>query len=174
MTSTSRLFELKERLMTTLDNTSSSQWLSRRSSMANRVIVAVLGMLLAQPAWAQWVEVDTDWVELGTGDRGKITFYIDQTTIRKSDSGRQAWTMHSFEQPPTGFFLTLMYQSVKQLDEFDCAGERSKNMQSLGYSGPMGTGQVVWSNDDADRWTVVSPGSHRESLLRAACSVPLK
>ena len=140
--------------------------------MANRVIAAVLGMLLAQPVWAQWVEVGTEWVELGTGDRGKITFYIDQTTIRKSDGRRRAWTMHSFEQPPTG--LLIVHQSTKTLDEFDCAGERSRNLQSLGYSGPMGTGQVVWSNDDADRWTVVSPGSQRESLLRAACSMPLK
>ena len=160
--------------MTTLDNTSASQLLLWRSSMAKRLIAAVLGMLLAQPVWAQWVEVDTDWVDLGTGHRGKITFYIDQITIRKSESGRQAWTMYSFEQPPTGFFLMLVFQSVKQLDEFDCAGERWKRLQSLGYSGPLGTGQVVWSNDDADPWTVVSPWSQRESLLRAACSVPLK
>jgi hypothetical protein len=129
----------------------------------------ILLMLVSQPAWAEWVRIGS-WD--GGKDGGKATFYIDPATVRKTANGRRAWSMRSHEQPFAVGFTS--HQSAKTLDEFDCAGERYRKLQSSWYSGPMGTGQSVWSSDEPDRWTVVIPESIAEIQLQAACSVPLK
>jgi len=125
----------------------------------------LLLMLVSQPAWAEWVE-------LGKNGEGFVTFYIDQTTIRKSDSGRRAWTMHSYEQPqpnPVGTF-----RSTKGLIEFDCAGERSRRLQTSLHAGPMGGGQLISIATDPAAWRPAIPGSVGRTQLEAACRMPLK
>jgi hypothetical protein len=55
--------------------------------MANRVIVAVLGLLLAQPVWAQWV---------GIVSVNDSSLYHDPSTVRKTLTGRTIWELTDY------------------------------------------------------------------------------
>jgi len=81
-----------------------------------------LGLLLAQPVWAEWVRV------AGTK---KYTAYIDPLAVRKTANGRRAWLMDSFEQPHTNK-VNNVYQSLKRLHEYDCTGEQTENLAETG------------------------------------------
>jgi hypothetical protein len=132
-----------------------------------RLVLILLGMLLAQPALAAWAS-------LGRSNQGQNDFtqYIDPETIRKTANGRRAWTMTSYEQTQTSPFAE--YRSIKTLMEFDCTGERTRPLQVAFYSGPMGTGISVLSDDDPGRWSFESPGSVGETRLKVVCKRPLK
>jgi hypothetical protein len=128
----------------------------------------ILLMLVSQPAWAGWVELGS----AGAGTEKAFTHYIDPETVRKTPNGRRAWMMNDFERPqpdPSG-----SYRSSKELEEFDCAGERNRTLQGSAFSGQMGTGLVVTSLDSAGRWLIVSPGSVAEAQLKAVCRMPLR
>ena len=128
----------------------------------------ILLMLVSQPAWAEWVELG----RAGSGPDMAVTVYFDPETLRKTHNGRREWAMHSFDQRQTRSWGT--FQSVKSLNEFDCGGERTRSLQLVWYSGPMGEGRVVSSDNSPDEWIVGSPGSIAEAQLKAVCRVPLK
>ena len=125
----------------------------------------ILLMLVSQPVWAEWVE-------LGSTRGGTVSVYWDPSTVRKTVNGRRAWAMISFEQPQAQSYGT--YQSSKSVDEFDCEGERYRNLQSSAFSGPMGTGNVVISSNSPSQWEFVIPRSVAENQLKAVCRMPLK
>ena len=126
----------------------------------------ILMMLVSLPAWAEWVE-------LGRKGKGQAAFtqYIDPTTVRKSTNGRRAWVMWNFDQ--TQREASPWYRSVIFLDEFDCAGERSRTLQWSEYSGPMGVGEVVFTSEGNGRWVISPPDSIGMGAIEHACAIPL-
>jgi len=75
-----------------------------------RIVLALLLMVAAAPAWAQWVKAD---------DTGNAIHYIDSTTISKAGQMRKVWvTQYLKEKGPDGEV------SRKALLEYDCAGAR--------------------------------------------------
>ena len=129
--------------------------------------VLLLGMVVSQPVWAEWVELGR--VEAGAGS---FTTHLDPTTVRKTAEGRRVWAMDNHDQSQTESFGS--FQSTKDLLEIDCAGERMKALQGMYYSGPKGSGKVVSQYDNPGKWQVVSPGSLGEARLKAVCSMPFK
>ena len=134
--------------------------------MAKRVIAAVLGLLLAQPAWAEWVK-------LGTEKRSRDTYYWDPATVRKTANGRRAWVMMDFGKPQKSF-TGIPYKSDQTLYEYNCAEEASRRLQIRVFAGQQGDGNVIDTVDKAGTWSVVGPGSIGEDILKTVCSVPLQ
>jgi hypothetical protein len=126
----------------------------------------LLLMLVSPPVWAGWVELGP----VGEG-ADAFTIYWDPATLRKTADGRRAWMMGSYEQSWT---KSVPYQSFKSLTEVDCAGERTRTLQKVLYSGPMGTGETVGQSNDPTGWRVFIPGSVGDERLKAICNGPLK
>ena len=129
----------------------------------NKLPTLFLGLLLAQPVWAEWTE-------LGAPDG--LTHYMDHETVRKTESGRRAWFLYNFkaarELQPKKTFL-----SSTVLMEFDCSGERYRGLQWTAYSGNMGQGNVVSAGSDVSGWEVVTPNTIAVKQALAACAVSL-
>jgi hypothetical protein len=128
-----------------------------------RLVLITLGMLLAQPVSAEWVEVTTS---------NKHTSYVDPATVRKTVNGRRSWTIKNFYKPQRAGSAT--YISLKVLDEFNCEDEKSRALQIIAFSGPMGTGDVISSDNQIDSWSVVPPESIAEDMLKFVCRLPVK
>jgi len=132
-----------------------------------RLVLITLGLLLAQPVWA-------GWVVMGVGGEGAtdVVIFGDPATVRKTANGRRVWMMWSYDKPqPNSVGGT--YQSTKNLEEFDCAGERFRTLQSILHSDKFGRGPMVAFDNDLGPWIVVPPGSLAVDLLQAACKLPL-
>jgi hypothetical protein len=61
------------------------------------------------------------------------------------------------------------YNSEKLLDEFDCTEEQYRILAFYRYSGPMGTGKVVYSDSYPGKWESVAPENVNQSLWVYAC-----
>jgi hypothetical protein len=58
-----------------------------------RTVLILLGLLLAQPSWAAWVQVKTL-------NDGATTYYIDPALVRKTIDGRRTWLLISYSNEP--------------------------------------------------------------------------
>jgi hypothetical protein len=134
-----------------------------------RLVLILLGMLLAQPVWAEWLRLgETN----GTSSEIAFAYYFDPATVRKTPNGRRAWAMWSYEQIQDGSFGR--HQTKKILYEFDCAEERLRVLQLSFTSGPMGIGESVFSEAEPAPWIAPSPSTINEGTLKAVCKVRLK
>ena len=129
----------------------------------NKLPSLFLGLLLAQPVWAEWTE-------LGAPD--ELTHYIDHETVRRTESGRRAWFLYNFKTARE-LSSKKTYSSLTLLMEFDCSGERYRGLQWTAYSGNMGRGNVVSSTSAVSGWEVVAPTTIAMKQALAACGVSL-
>ena len=116
-------------------------------------------MLLAavsSAAAAEWIEVDFD---------GNATFYADLATIRKAGDRVKMWTLIDYKTVRAG----NPYMSIRGQSEFDCKKERMRSLFLSFYSGNMGGGRVVDSDDDPSKWTRVALVPVNNSLWQIAC-----
>jgi hypothetical protein len=92
-----------------------------------RVILTLLLMLAAAPAWAQWAKVD---------DAENAIHYIDSTTISKDGQNRKVWvTQYLKEKGPGGEMARRAFL------EYDCAGARFRILSIAKHSGAMTDGR---------------------------------
>lgn len=124
----------------------------------------ILTLLLAAMSTGAMAE----WVRFGSNDERVV--YADPSTIRRNGNIAKMWSMHD---------LTVQsgkpnerHRSLKALDEFDCAGERYRNLALLFYSGQMADGKVVssfnYSGSPGD-WQHVVPETGSEYGFKIAC-----
>ena len=132
-----------------------------------RLIGILLGLLLAQPVWAEWVRIGT----VGSGTSASMTTYWDPATVRKTADGRRIWTITSFEKPQTQSFGTFL--SRKDLIEYDCVGERVRSLAGSAHSGQMGSGEYIFGVDTPSEWSFVSPETVDAARLKATCRLAL-
>jgi hypothetical protein len=127
--------------------------------------VLLLGMVVSQPVSAAWEKLG----EAGDGEAEHAT-YADPATIRRTENGRRMWTLDSYKQPqtwPTPSNLNV-FQSIKALIEFDCTGDRLRELASTRFSREMGEGSSVTSSEPL-QWLFVIPGSVGEVRFKLAC-----
>jgi hypothetical protein len=90
-------------------------------------------------------------------------FFVLTNSIRQEREFRRAWVMQTYIEP----FDEVL--SVRLLQRFDCANERSQQIQATTFSGSFGSGSVVASLPE-DKWTYVQPGTVFESVATYVCS----
>jgi hypothetical protein len=107
------------------------------------------------------------WAKVG-GDKDSIVL-LDQSSVRKADGGRKAWTLQSFRQPqttPDG----KPYLSVKSQHLYACDEASRTPLAQFYFPEVLGKGEPVGSYKyeayDAEQ---IAPGSPNESTLKAVC-----
>jgi hypothetical protein len=132
-----------------------------------KAVLIMLGLLLLQPAWAEWAQY---WESEG----GRDIYFFDPATLRKTANGRRVWFMSSHDSPKT--HLGITFRSSRELIEYDCAGERSRLLQQELFSGLRLEGESVYSptSDKPGPWSFIAPGTFSEARFTAVCRMPLK
>lgn len=126
-----------------------------------KVILMILLVVASGNAAAGWVKVT------GISDSG-LTVYADPTTISKSGDTATMWSLYDFKaaQVEEGF---EPYVSARFQVEYDCKEKQKRVIEFNNYSKRMGSGEVVFSYNDTDKWTPVEPESISEPLWKSAC-----
>jgi len=115
-----------------------------------------LVMLIASPAWAEWVEV--------TRSVNGNVIYIDPATIRKEGNRRKVWGITDLSKVGTSGEMSRKYRK-----EYDCKDERSRILTIAIYSQAMGDGDVKGNDNIASEWQEIAPETVDESVLKRVC-----
>lgn len=121
--------------------------------------------LLLAAGWAQGAQ----WVR--SGGSKSASYYIDKSSVIKTDKTRKVWSMQSYAKPqttPEGH----VYRSVKMLHVYACEDHTSTLMAQIYYPEAMGRGEPV-ENYKFEKFTPedVVPDSPFDSALEAACKL---
>jgi hypothetical protein len=125
-----------------------------------RLLFIILLFLSSAPAYAEWVEVTGN-------EQGDVTVYANPDTIRRKEEMVEMWVLFDFKTIRTVGDHSFL--SIRNREEYDCAGERNRTLTFSEFSGNMGDGKAVYSNSDEQRWESVVPESLAQALWKFAC-----
>ena len=106
------------------------------------------------------------WVEVGGNE--VVTTYADSGTIRKSGNLVKMWHLLDYEKA-RGIEGVRPYLSIRMLDEYDCAEERTRTLSIVLHGGNMGAGEVLGSVTEPGDWRPVLTDTLVETLRAFAC-----
>ena len=124
-----------------------------------RNIILLLLTLASCTAVAGWVEV---------GGNETATTYADSGTIRRSGTTVKMWHLLDYEIARRIEGIRP-YLSIKMLDEYDCAQQRTRTLSILLHAANMGAGEVLGSVNDPGDWRPVLPDTLVQTLREFAC-----
>ena len=109
-----------------------------------------------------------DLISEGDLENGVVSYYLNCSTVEKTQDGYRAWTMTDQTAPDP-----VYGRSSKALVEVDCINKRKRLLQLNLYSGPKGSGTPLGSDEPDDaaalKWRFVTPGTTGETMFRAIC-----
>lgn len=107
------------------------------------------------------------WVPIFKSDEPNYTLYFDEASLVKKGEIYKAWFMFDFAIPQLTADKQKKYQSVTELDYFNCAEMTKASVQQHLYPKKRGNGQPVmeFTVKDADLFYVDiiagTPGEHK-------------
>jgi len=125
-----------------------------------QLILIVLLAFSSCPVYAEWVEVSAN-------KQAGVIAYADPGTIRRTGDLVKMWSL--FDLHTTQIAGSNSYSSIKALQKYDCAEDRSLALAYTKFSGNMGHGKVVSSNSHEGTWAPVAPVSVGQELWKVAC-----
>jgi len=125
-----------------------------------RLILIMLLVLSCGPVYAEWVEVSAN-------KKAGVIAYADPGTIRRNGDVVKMWSL--FDLHTTQTVGGNSYLSIKALQKYDCAEDRSRALAHTKFSGNMAQGKVVYSNSYEGTWAPVAPVSVGQELWKVAC-----
>jgi hypothetical protein len=123
-------------------------------------LLIMLLVLRSGPVYAEWVLVSGD-------DEAGLTVYVDPDTIRRKGNLVTMWGLIDYKTIQIIAGDSLL--SIQRQNEYDCAEVRTRMLAFTWFSGNMGSGQVVHSDSDEDKWKPVAPDSVAEALRKIGC-----
>ena len=116
-----------------------------------------------------------EWTLVVVSLNGELSSYVDFKTIRKHGNKVKMWDLDDWKSIKTFKFDTTQfsYLSTALHQEFDCTEETVQILDSIHYSGNMGSGNVVDSSMNASKFNepgAIAPGTIEKKLLDVACS----
>ena len=128
--------------------------------MMKRLLMGLMLLVTAGAAMGEWTFA---------ANSEKVVLYVDRATIRRNGNLVKMWDLADLKTVQTGpggeSFLSLKTQ-----EEYDCKEERSRQLAFTWFSGQLGGGKVVYSNDNVkDEWSPISPRSTRQTQWKIAC-----
>ena len=125
-----------------------------------KLIFAVL-CFLSTNAYCAWYNVDKSAV---------VKSYINIESIRPAGNFYEAWILYDLKQP----LISQDHKKVKsvvRLEVFDCVNRANAKEQSTYYSGSMGKGEAVETDNPSNpQWNPVIPGSRGETVMQVVCA----
>jgi hypothetical protein len=125
-----------------------------------RFLLASL-LLVAAPAWAEWVKVGTVNKSVLYVFSNETVYYIDPSTITREGSIRRVWEIHDLDDKgPQG------ERSVLASVEYDCAETRMRTLNATGRSMRMARGEIIPLRGIFSDWVILRPGKDDEVYLK--------
>jgi len=118
-------------------------------------------MLIASPAWA-------DWVEVAFSDGGAI-HHIDPTTIRKEGNFSKVWVMDNLASARTMGGINNVW-SMRSRMEYDCKQERMRSLSISAHSERYARGETLGQENSATQWMDIPPNSVGTKILNWVCN----
>lgn len=125
-----------------------------------RLLLMILLVLSSGPTYAEWKSVSAN----NSGE----TIYIDPDTVRRMGDMVEMWTLYDFKTVQSVWSISFMSRESRR--EFDCIGQRTRRIALTYFSGNMGSGTVIYSDADEQKWEPVQAHSVAEILWNVACS----
>jgi len=125
-----------------------------------RLFLIIFLFLSSSPVYAEWVE-------LYKLPEDRMTAYVDPETIRRKGNLVKMWQLYDYKTIQT--VESSSYLSSNGQIEFDCAEERTRVLAFTHFSGNMGSGKVVYSYSDEDKWVPIAPRSGYQRMWEVAC-----
>ena len=120
-----------------------------------RLIVALLLMTLAAPAWAEWVKM---------GETDEAVFYLDPATIKRTAHRRRVWALEDYKHRSKSGGL-----SRRSLQEYDCARERFRNLSLSEHTERMASGAVLAAGTPVIEWDYITPRTVGAAKMKVVC-----
>jgi hypothetical protein len=128
-----------------------------------RIALTLALAVLCGTALAEWVEIE----KFEDGMR----VFVDRTTARRSGDTAQILHLVRWGEPQVEPGLPN-YLSTVVRTTYDCVGKREKYMASTSYTGTMGNGsKVISDEDEVDNWYSISESSLEDKLWKVACGI---
>ena len=131
---------------------------SVREEMMKRLLMGLMLLMTATAARAEWTIA---------GGNDNYIAYADRATIRRNGNLVKMWNLLDYKTVQTVAGWSYLTQSAQQ--EYDCKEEKKRILAFTWFDGKMGSGKVVVSDSDTNRWTPNLPGSVDEALWKIAC-----
>jgi len=112
-------------------------------------------------------DVIAEWVKVADVMLGKGTSYVDKTTIRRSGDTATMWSLTDIVTPEA--IDGRPYLSQKSRYEYDCKDNHVRSTATSRYTGNMGSGNLVASDDQVGQWMAAAPYSLLDYMLKVAC-----
>ena len=78
------------------------------------------------------------------------------------------WVLYDSKTTQTGWSAPA--RSTKTQAEFDCEAELSRVLAVMDFSGNVGSGKMVYSKSDKQKWEPLAPGGLGQVLWKFACN----
>jgi hypothetical protein len=129
--------------------------------MKRLLLMLPLVLMSIGPANAEWRPV-YEISQIST------TVSVDPDTIHRKGILVELWVLYDSKMTQAGRGGTL--RSTKAQGEFNCEAGLSRILAVTDYSGNEGSGKVVYSNLDEQKWEPVVPGGVSQTLWKVACN----
>jgi hypothetical protein len=129
--------------------------------MKRLLLMLPLMLLSIEPTNAEWMPV-YEINQLST------TVSVDPDTIQRKGNLVELWVLYDSKITQAGRGGPL--RSTKAQDEFNCEAGLSRVIAVTDFSGNEGSGKVVYSNLDEQKWEPVVPGGLGLTLWKVACN----
>ena len=108
-----------------------------------------------------------EWVIVSGNDEKRLVIYANPDSIRRNGKLVNMWELWDYAREQT--HRDHPYLSLKRQVEYDCKGERARQLSVTTYTGKMGTGTVGFDSNKEEEWSPVAPGTINEELWQYAC-----
>jgi len=113
-------------------------------------------LTFSPPSHAEWKLIGH---HLGVSD-----IYIDFERVRKKNGYYFVWVLYDHK------FSKKDFSSIITLEKLDCKSRRTKRLDGTLFSGRMGTGRVIYSEDSSEnKWEYSIPNSTGDRVLIEIC-----
>lgn len=106
-----------------------------------------------------------EWKPVGRG--GPVVLYVDPSSIRKEGKMVKMAMLLDYKEPRAEAYGTA--NSMMSIDEYDCAGNRSRTLYVSEHPGNMGQGKAIAAESRTGDWVQVPPGALSETASMVAC-----
>lgn len=119
-------------------------------------LISISALLFASAAYAEWIPV---------GPAGTAQFFMDKASVARKGDMVQVWELVNMEKVDGEGV-----RSSRFLVEYDCKGKRSRGLDMLTYTEPMGGGKLIQQlGPDPDGWEALPPDSIFSQRMQLAC-----
>ena len=119
-------------------------------------LLGLLGLFVAPPVAAEWVEAQRD--------EGAVDFF-DPSTASAHGSYVRMWSMTDLLTRPDG----IAWRSARRYSEYDCFQKRLRILEVHTFDGPRLSGATQSHIKGPTEWSFVGPRTLGQTELEVAC-----